>query len=66
MDSKHAFDCTTKDWKERKGPKRINFESLYPEEMYESIVGKWNALGLEEKAKLQKVKELDLFIPGMT
>ena len=66
LDSKHAFDCTTKDWKERKGPKRINFESLYPEEMYESIVGKWNALGLEEKAKLQKVKELDLFIPGMT
>jgi 4-hydroxy-3-polyprenylbenzoate decarboxylase len=65
LTKKIAFDVTTKDWDESRGPKRINFESLYPEDMHESIVEKWNALDLKEKAELKKVEDVELFIPGM-
>ena len=65
LTKKIAFDATTKEWDESKGPKRLNFESLYPEDMHESVAGKWNALGLKEKAKLNKFKDMGLFIPGM-
>ena len=65
LTKKIAFDVTTKEWDESKGPKRINFETLYPEDMQKSIVEKWNSLGLKEKAELKKVEDLQLFIPGM-
>ena len=57
LTKKICYDATTKRWDENMGPKRINFETLYPEDMHESIVEKWNALGLKEKAELKKVGE---------
>jgi 4-hydroxy-3-polyprenylbenzoate decarboxylase len=65
LTKKMGFDATTKDWDESEGPKRITFETLYPEELHDAIAEKWNALGLKEKAQLRKVEDLDLFIPGM-
>jgi 3-polyprenyl-4-hydroxybenzoate decarboxylase len=65
LTQKIAFDATTKEWDESKGPKRIDFESLYPEDMHDSIAEKWNALGLKEKADIKKAHGLGRLIPGM-
>lgn len=61
LTKKMYLDCTTKD--EKAEPKRIAFETLYPEDTQNWVMNKWENFGIPQKPVLKKFEDVDLFVP---
>jgi 4-hydroxy-3-polyprenylbenzoate decarboxylase len=61
LTSKMYLDCTTKN--EKAEPKRVTFETLYPEDLQHRVVEKWGKWGIPGKPRISKAEDIELFVP---